>query len=345
MSVPIEKLLAVKTIVVHSNCPDGLASAMILDDVLPGREIIFAVHKVTKLEPKPNTLFCDICPPEDQVEEFRAAGAIVLDHHKGYRGAQEVITRSFEYHAFGDENKDPGVSGAVLAYRHVWKPLYEALALHPDGAPSGYADRYDPVAVEHFAVLAGIRDTWQTKSFVWQEACAQAEMLLFYPRTCWIYPDQPPRLLRTDKGVELAGRMEVGRIALQSKLAGSKRLAEHADYFASPKGVKVAILSARYVSDAADMVAADFCVGFSFTVESGKQKMLLSTRSRGSYDSTAFCHFYGGGGHTKAAGCTIDIEPGDLNPYALIRSLIERFETDAHLPVRDNERPIREERG
>ena len=99
MTIPIEKLQAVKTIVVHGNCPDGLASAIVLDDVLPGREIIHAVHQITPLEAKPGLLFCDICPPRDRVQEFRDVGTIVLNHHK----TQRDLIESFEHHAFGDE--------------------------------------------------------------------------------------------------------------------------------------------------------------------------------------------------------------------------------------------------
>lgn len=328
MTIPIEKLLEVKTFVVHGNCPDGLASALILDDILPDREIIFAVHKVTKLEPKPNTLFCDFCPSEEQASAFREVGTIVLDHHKGFKGSQEAITKSFEHHAFGDEKLDPGVSGATLAFKHVWAPLHEHVQkVWPSIDVVPYIGGLSPEFVEDFAELAGIRDTWQTKNAEWQTACAQAEMLLFYPLSYWIHPPMPPHMLRKNKSAEYAARLGVGYIGLKAKLASSKRLAEHAHHFTSTKGVKVAVLSARYVSDAADMVDADFCIGFSFTVEEDKQKMLLSTRSRGNYDCTAFCQFYGGGGHTKAAGCVIDVKPEDPNPYAFIKSLIEKFET------------------
>jgi nanoRNase/pAp phosphatase (c-di-AMP/oligoRNAs hydrolase) len=301
--IPVEKLLAVQTIVVHGNCPDGLASAVILDDVLPRREIIFATHKVTPLEAKPNMLFCDFCPPEEQAEAFRQVGAIVLDHHKGYQGKQEAITRSFEHHAFGDEKEDPGVSGAVLAYKHVWWPLFRK-----QESPS----LYDPQTVAKFARLAGIRDTWLQTHEDWQTSCIQAEMLMFYPLHYWIDPQDPPYMLRPVAASMLEARMKMAGMVFQKKLDGSKQLAEKALYFTSKKGVKVAMLATRQVSDAA---------------EQGQPKMLLSTRARNGYNCAAFCQFFGGGGHTSAAGCLVNLADSDLNPYAKIQSMMELFES------------------
>lgn len=323
--IPIEKLRAVQTIVVHGNCPDGLASAIILDDVLPRREIIFATHKVTPLVAKPNMLFCDFCPPEEQAEAFRKVGTIVLDHHKGYQGQQEALTRSFEHHAFGDEEQDPGVSGAVLAYREVWQPFYRHM---PEGARERLHSLQGTI---RFARLAGIRDTWQQKHEDWEESCVQSEMLMFYPLHYWIDQQDPPHVLRPIAASLLEARMTVARVALQKKLDGSKTLSEKAFYFTSEKGVKVAILPARHVSDAADMVDAstDFVVGFSFTVEQGLPKMLLSTRARNGYDCTAFCHFYGGGGHKGAAGCIVELHDTDPNPYMKIRNMMRGFEAKA----------------
>src|SRR5580692_9774768 len=71
--IPISKLAGVDTIIVHDNCSDGLASAMILKDALQqaGRrpkipEIRFIQHGTAacrSLEPSPNVLFCDFVPP------------------------------------------------------------------------------------------------------------------------------------------------------------------------------------------------------------------------------------------------------------------------------------------
>lgn len=112
-TIPIEKLEAVRTIVTHAYCPDGIASARILRDVLPGREILYMTHNTPELAALPATegmLFCDFCPPHDRLDAFRAVDTIVLDHHKSVREDVE----SFSLHVFADEALEPGVCGAVF---------------------------------------------------------------------------------------------------------------------------------------------------------------------------------------------------------------------------------------
>lgn len=341
MNIPIEKLLKVETFVVHAYsdgmCPDGLASAIILDDILPDREIIFATHQSrTPLPCKPNMLFCDICPPDNRVQEFQAVSAIVLDHHKGYEGAQECITKSFEHHVFADEKEEPGVSGALLAYRHVWRPVYEHIAKGWSREKGSDPDcGMDPIFVERFATLAGVRDTFQKQSPDWQEANEQMRALLFYPPSHWVSSeswgrsDKPTNILRKAKRTEYESRMEVGRIALAKKVEDTKRQAEQVVRFVSDEGVSVAVFPSRYVSDVASMIDAEFAIGFQYVVESGQPKLEISTRSRGDYNCTAFCTFFGGGGHTNAAGCKVDVWPDSPNPFVQIRAMLGQFEARA----------------
>jgi hypothetical protein len=105
--IDIEKIKAVKVIVTHDNCTDGLAAAILLHDVLPDAEIIFAQHGTeayAKLEVRPNMLFVDIVPPKERYEEFLKAGAIVLDHHKGVK---DVVEKFGTNAVFGDEKQHP----------------------------------------------------------------------------------------------------------------------------------------------------------------------------------------------------------------------------------------------
>jgi len=142
--IPKSKLEAVTTIVTHKDCPDGVASALILRDALPDRRIVFLAHGSAELRDFPaehGQLWCDIVPPRERVKEFVDAGAIVLDHH---RGARDIVEAVAENGVFADEEAEPGVSGALLAYREV------SVAL-------GRAD----ARLESFAKLAGVRDTWQ----------------------------------------------------------------------------------------------------------------------------------------------------------------------------------------
>ena len=146
-------------IIVHAHCPDGMASAMILTAALPEAKIEFVQYNSPEhieMTAEADMLFCDITPHRSRVDDFVRAESIVLDHH---RGAKDIVDAFGERGVFADEEKEPGVSGAVLAFREVYD-----CALDMDGpnAPS-----FD---VSDFATLAGIRDTWQRESHVFEVA-------------------------------------------------------------------------------------------------------------------------------------------------------------------------------
>ena len=168
MSFTIEKLRTVRTIVSHRNCPDGTASALILHDALADNgklNLIFAQYGTEALEKIPveaGMIFCDITPPPDRTQEFVDAGALVLDHHKT---AESTVRAYGENGIFSSE---PGVSGAMLAYREVWHPIYL----------TGSEHMAFPTNIEGIALLAGIRDTWQKEHVLWLEACHQAWRLV-----------------------------------------------------------------------------------------------------------------------------------------------------------------------
>lgn len=325
-AVPIEKLASIKKFICHGNCPDGLASAIILDDAFPGVEIVFAQHNKTILTPEPNVLFCDYCPV-DNVDEWREQEAVILDHHKGVEG----IVRSFKYHAFGDEVNDPGVSGAVLAYRHAW-------LVNDEQDPSDRALWRN--TVERFARLAGIRDTWQTAHEDWHAGGEQAEMLMFYPVEDWLGPvvaGSRLNLILRDAGV-LAGRREAGRVSYAKRLKSAREMAENATHYVSAaKGTRVAIMPVQYVSDAADVLAdrCDIAIGFHYGMDKGQPSLLLSTRSRGQYNCAEFCKYFKGGGHTNAAGAKIPFDLSQGNPFVTIMRLIEQYEVEKLLPAKE----------
>jgi len=65
----IQQLHAVKTIIVHDNCSDGLMSAILLKDAYSQRGrtpelkfVQYGTEDYKKLEPAPNLLFCDFSP-------------------------------------------------------------------------------------------------------------------------------------------------------------------------------------------------------------------------------------------------------------------------------------------
>jgi hypothetical protein len=218
---------AVRRIVSHKNCPDGIASAMILKDVLtPSAEVVLVQYGTSEHEELLCTegmVFCDMSPPPARVHEFVAAGAIVLDHHKS---AKQVVAAFGERGIFADEHADPGVSGAVLAFDHVWQPRQRYSRF-----------RKSALEIRKFAQLAGVRDTWQTSDPRWREACAQAHALLFWgkgerlladDRFPWLSPDEmdagrqlyAEQLAQAD-AIARTGLLVLGRYAFFNDTTGS----------------------------------------------------------------------------------------------------------------------------
>jgi len=301
MTLPLEALKEVQTIYVHKDCPDGTVSAMLLKQALkvPVVFLQYGTEEYTNLQAVPGMLFCDTTPPHNRVQEFVDVGAIVLDHHKG---AQAVVAKFGDRGVFADEIAEPGVCGAVLAYREVWVPLL------------GPEER-----VEDFAKLAGIRDTWQIKDPRWNEACAQSSwVMLFGEEECLKEP--------------IFG--DIDRCEFRSKV-GKMLFAKHmrkitegvaGAFLTQLHGLKIAILqNVSYSSDAAQLMGedskVDILVGFSYYDE----KMIFSCRTRTNFDVSKLAKFYGGGGHTKAAGFTLKVEEWHRNPYSMILSTIDEY--------------------
>jgi oligoribonuclease NrnB/cAMP/cGMP phosphodiesterase (DHH superfamily) len=309
--ISLDKLDAVTTLIVHDNCPDGLASAMILHDALPKAEIVFMRHmspELAALEPKPGMLFCDFTPHADQAQKFVDAGAIVLDHHK----SSEATIKSFgENSVYADEALEPGVSGAVLAFREVWRPMCR---LAGRTRPTAYEK-----LIEDFATLAGIRDTWQRRSPRWLEACAQAEALLFWPREKWLKCD----------AIDWSDLAEIGPVLVQKQQAKVESIVARAYRYTTPVGTRVVVFQGlTTTSDAAELLGedADLVIGFSCQFDGENHKLAFSTRSHTTFDCAKFAKVFGGGGHTKAAGFNRTMVPTDPQPYEMIRRTLALFE-------------------
>ena len=334
--IDIEKLKAVTTIVSHDNCTDGLSAAMLLHDVLPDAEIIFAQHGTepySKLEARPNMLFVDIVPPAERYEEFLKMGAIVLDHHKGVK---DIVEKFGELAVFGDEKLNPGISGAPLAYKHVWKPFQvlrrEEWKKSPEYDPL-YEDMWDAHEkfIARFAERAGIRDTWQKSNPEWYEATLQGEVLYFWPRDFWLYDTKLEDICRHwDEKFH-----PVGSILMKKSVKSTQYTLEEAYHFVSERGTKVVCFnSVRASSDIAEALDkdADLIVGFKYKCarnETGVEpKLIFSTRSHTFYDCMSFTKWYGGGGHTKAAGFHVDVKPEDLNAYAYVKAVVNKYEEE-----------------
>jgi oligoribonuclease NrnB/cAMP/cGMP phosphodiesterase (DHH superfamily) len=319
-----KRLAAVKTIIVHGGaCPDGIASAILLHEALPAAEVKFIQYSSPEhvsLEPAPNTLFCDITP-SSSVDAWVKEGAIVLDHHK----TAKSIVEAFETNGrFGDEKTEPGVCGAFLAYQYVWQAR-RTLA--------GLASLDDDNNAQYFARLAGVRDTWLTNHAEWADAVVQAEMLRFYPESYWLDLKNPFGHAQQEVWLE---RRKIGKILVEKHAKSVERALEKCWRFTSSKGTRVLMFEGTSMSsDAAESVdkGADIVIGFGFTVENGTKKMILSTRSHTGYDVSALAKNFGGGGHTAAAGFTMEIPT--INPYQFAEALVNDYEGKQAQEARD----------
>jgi oligoribonuclease NrnB/cAMP/cGMP phosphodiesterase (DHH superfamily) len=317
MAISLEDLKNVKTIFVHKNCPDGIASGMILKHSLnvPVIFLQYGTDEYTNLQATPGMLFCDTTPPHPRAQEFVDAGAIVLDHHKM---AQNIVALFGERGVFADEKAEPGVCGAVLAYREVWLKMLE---------PNAF--------VEGFAAVAGVRDTWQTKDPRWTQSCEQSSWLLFFGEDAClespIFGDE----------VKWNFRVGIGKLLWDKHLRKVTKTVGGA-LCVSLEGLRIVIhQGVSHTSDAIEMLGedskVDILAGFSYFAEGATEraewsdefgdnlKMVVSTRTRTDFDVSKLAKHYGGGGHTKAAGFTVKIGMGDMNPYMHILSLINDY--------------------
>jgi len=316
--IPIEKLTELEHIVVHDACPDGSASAMILRLCFPEADVQFVQydspqHEALKIQG--STIFADFSPHDSQIKDFVAAEAVVLDHHKTQKGA---VAEFGELGVFGDEVDEPGVCGAVLAYREVFQPLVH----HYGGSPVILTDDFRQRFLPDFAKLAGIRDTWQTQDPRWREACEQAAALHFWPDDTLLATD--PQLWQE--------KLSLGPILFQRKLDMASRNADNSFRFTSEAGTKVAVFEgSTTTSDAAEYLdkEVDLVIGFDIFMQGDKPAMIFSTRSHTDFDCALMAKSHGGGGHTKAAGFKWELSLDDPNPFMLAVRVVNAFELAA----------------
>lgn len=319
----ISQLQEVTKVVVHANCPDGTASAIILRDALnlKPEQIFFAQHdsiEYKEMKAEPGLLFCDCTPPQDRTQEFVAVGTIVLDHHKYSR---DTVAAYGLNGAFACKETDPEVSGAWLAYREVWKPINDykikvGVLANPQEIVS---------FVKHFAVVAGIRDNWQLQDEYWKESCEQAALLMFFNREFWMSHELSWLAENWDEKLGW-----LGPVLISNDEDRSKSIAEKRWTYRTESGLVIAIVPNRFISDVSDLLE-DECsvvIGFSYTKNDPGcfPGLLLSLRSFGdSFDCGKFCKANGGGGHTNAAGCKFETTETTLNPYKFLCNKFDEY--------------------
>jgi len=238
--IPLDKLKSITHVITHANCPDGIASALIIKDALPDVRVSFMYHgdkAHRELQPEPGLLFADFTPIRERVAEFVAAGSLVLDHHPT---AKDIVEAFGENGVFGLNEKNE--CGAWLAYEHVWKPLCELRDELVSENEHYNAQTSDEV--RDFAELAAIRDTWKQDSPRWDAACRQAATLVF-----WGYEKLS---LTTDDWAVPDERL--GRHLLDKQLSAAQRSLGEAHHFRTTKGTHVCMFQGvSTTSDAAEL--------------------------------------------------------------------------------------------
>ena len=316
-TIPLDALHAVTQIVTHANCADGTASAIILFDAFlrpnlkPIRFIRPGSEEHRSLSPSAGLLLCDIAPQPSRAAEFASSDVIVLDHHKH----SQAIVEACPYGIFADADADQGVSGALLALRHVWDALWDA---------STHRSReYRETALD-FATLIGISDTGQRHNPRWRKARALAAMLRVFPASSWM----------DRSGCVFGQSWWRERMALGEPLLAQQDRAVRSDHrgalrLRTTKGTRVLVVNS--LSTLTDMQElepdCDLIVGFIYTVDAGKPAMALSMRSSAGIDCGALAVTRGGGGHAQAAGFQHTLGEADRDPYRFVREVVESFES------------------
>jgi len=287
-----QTLLSVQRIITHADCPDGYASAMLLVNVLPEATIEFVQYdtpEYERLEATEHMLFCDITPPRERVQEFVDVQAIVLDHHDG---AEDLVTAFGDRGVYGNKATDPDLSGAGLAFHHVWLPL---------NANPGMVR-----TVSEFAELAAVRDNWQTKDERWWKACCQASALMFFG-TDQLLDGRVPYLSQNEMriGEILMARRTDRAIEQARRLFGVRGF-----YFFNDSGAE------KLISDVAEQfrklgapAGAKAVIGYRTENELDGRELSYhySLRSVDDTDVAEIAKMFGGNGHTHSAGCRIVI--------------------------------------
>lgn len=344
--IPLDKLRSITHLITHGPaCPDGIASALIIKDALPDVKVSFMSYgseEHKSLAALPGTLFCDFTPwlpskssecpiPQTPVEEYREAilkvwldaGAICLDHHPT---ARDIVEAFGENGVFGLNEKNE--CGAWLAYTQVWRPLCE---LRDELVSENYP-RATSSLVEDFAKLAAIRDTWKKDDPRWQQACAQAAALIFFP-----FEDIPSLRHAVEDS------KEIGSLLLKKQLSAAQRSLEESHLIITPKGTELWMFQGvSTTSDAAELAEKavektlhdqvgpsqpDLVVGFHYRHDAGKLQLQFSMRSHTGFDCASFAKAHGGGGHKAAAGFTVEVSPEvSVNPYRLFELFLGEWE-------------------
>ena len=326
--ISVETLKRVTVIYTHSHCPDGLASAMILKDAFRmlgmNPRIEFLTHGTPEHfeagAPIANdasmVLFCDIAPHRGG-RVRSSSQVIVLDNHVA---AKDIVESFGSLGVYADAEKEPGVSGAVLAHREVWMSIAQQIA-------KGWIPR----ELDDFAYCVGARDTWQTQDPRFLRGQWISKMLMSKPASYWLDP-------RDDVNEKEIGclaylteqEIEMGRALFEAHEEAVRQAVEQVVRYELleaeqvPSGGRRAVYlyvfqeqasGFRLCSDVSEALRKQTAgrmnrgvvAGFSYVVDKpgASPHLLYSLRGLNDFDVQKFATANGGGGHKAAAGFSI----------------------------------------
>jgi len=350
--IKIETLRQVTHVYCHGHCPDGLASAMILKDAFRmlgmSPRIEFLTHGTPEHQVATDTieqvLFCDIAPKAGAGSWLvREKWPIVLDHHVG---AKAVVESFGSLGVYADAEKEPGVSGAVLAFREVWLSTFaEMVGLNKMAADSPQHDR-----VRDFALCVGARDTWQTQDGRFLRGQWTSKMLMSKPAAWWLDESGHGTTMHHAPYLS-ANEIEMGRALFEAHEEAVRQAVEQVVRYELleaeqvPSGGRRAVYlyvfqeqasGFRLCSDVSEALRKQTAgrmnrgvvAGFSYVVDKpgASPRLLYSLRGLNDFDVQKFATANGGGGHKAAAGFSVDPQRNDVkNPYEAIRYRLEEF--------------------
>ena len=349
--IKIETLRQVTHVYCHGHCPDGLASAMILKDAFRmlgmSPRIEFLTHGTPEHQVATDTieqvLFCDIAPKAGAGSWLvREKWPIVLDHHVG---AKAVVESFGSLGVYADAEKEPGVSGAVLAFREVWKPIWDVWDQQEKPVPPMPKN-----AVQDFAYCVGARDTWQTKVSNFVRGQWISKMLMSKPAAWWLDESGHGTTMHHAPYLS-ANEIEMGRAWFEAHEEAVRQAVEQVVRYELleaeqvPSGGRRAVYlyvfqeqasGFRLCSDVSEALRKQTAgrmnrgvvAGFSYVVDKpgASPRLLYSLRGLNDFDVQKFATANGGGGHKAAAGFSVDPQCNDVkNPYEAIRYRLEEF--------------------
>lgn len=293
-------------IITHASCADGIISAAILHRVFPEASVEpvqYGTPARENLDITEGMVFVDMSPPLHLVDEAVAKGAYILDHHKG---AKETVLKFGERGVFADEKEQPGVSGAVLAYRHVYRRTYDAT-----------------FTLDNFVRLIGVYDTWQTTDEEWNHSRELSAAVRFFGQDYFL--ENPvafsPELWVVGERLLEQNRGHVFQAC--ANMVGFKKKAINFGIYPDPHRVS------SEVGEECTRVRGtyDVTAGFNYGQSTGTEVALnFSLRSNDNFDVSALAKKYGGSGHTHAAGFTYMVDAMFApNPYSMFRELVRQF--------------------